>query len=151
MTSESFKKNFYSDSICLDNKKNKIRLRSFYNVFVILNRHKTKYKAGSIYGFFDGSNKYRYAADRGVLKFNGYFKLLDDNGLIIYSYHNSGHTTFYFYSKDTDSAIKSLTAKNIEFDFQNIDFITEVKNLKDITKKVDDTFLINNIYNKYYP
>jgi hypothetical protein len=47
----------------------------------------------------------------------GYYKIVDDSDLIIYSKRISGKRTFYYYSKTLDCPIKRIQPKNIRDDF----------------------------------
>lgn|SRR5690554_2173406 len=55
LTAKDFGNNTFTDSICLDNEKNKVALRGPGNTIVIISENdKRKYDEGKIYGFSDG-------------------------------------------------------------------------------------------------
>jgi hypothetical protein len=156
LTAKDFANNTFTDSICLDNEKNKIVLRGPGNTIVIISENeKRKYDEGKIYGFSDGEKKYRYYYDGAFSSF-GYYSIADTNGLIIY-YKRSYDPAIvpipsdvYFYSIGYDSPMKSLTLKNLKKDFDNKEFIKEVEALKDLGEKIEDDFKINDLYKKYF-
>lgn len=155
-TVEDFNKNIYRDSTCLDDKKNKIVVRSGYVLVLVSNKKKRKYKAGEIYGYFDGEYIKRYVG-KSTFNVDGYFSIIDTNGLIIYEQRStnyvsyfSWHSKSYYYSIDLTSPIKRLKVSNLEKDIKNEKFLKEIKALKDLSEKVDGIFEINKIYKKYF-
>lgn len=156
LTAKDFANNNFTDSICLDNEKNKIVLRGPGNTIVIISENeKRKYDEGKIYGFYDGEKKHRYYYDGAFSSF-GYYSIADTNGLIIY-YKRSYDPAIvpipsdvYFYSIGYDNPMKSLTLKNLKKDFDNKEFIKEVETLKDLAEKMENSFKINLLYKKYY-
>src|SRR5690606_8414245 len=156
LTSKDFANNTFTDSVCLDNEKNKIVLRGPGNTVVIISENeKRKYDEGKIYGFSDGEKKHRYYYDGAFSSF-GYYSIADTNGLIIYHKRGTSMTPdafssyYYFYSIGYDIPMKSLTLKNLKKDFDNKKFIKEVETLKDLAEKMENSFKINLLYKKYY-
>lgn len=156
LTAKDFANNTFTDSICLDNEKNKIVLRGPGNTIVIISENeKRKYDEGKIYGFSDGEKKYRYYYDGAFSSF-GYYSIADTNGLIIYHSRGTSLTPksfgsdYYYYSIGYDSPMKSLTLKNLKKDFDNKEFIKEVEALKNLGEKMEDDFKINVLYKKYF-
>ena len=155
LTSKDFANNTFTDSVCLDNEKNKIALRSGNMIVIISNGEKRKYSEGDIYGYYDGEKKRRYYYNGAFSSF-GYYSVKDTNGLIIYHKRGTSMTPdafssdYYFYSIGYDNPMKSLTLKNLKKDFNNKEFIKEVKALKDLGEKIEDDFKINVLYKKYF-
>ncbi|MCT4317804.1 hypothetical protein CMT34_17435 [Elizabethkingia anophelis] len=144
------------DSTCLSNKGNNISI--FYNKLTLKDgKLKRKYKHGSLWGYKKGNDVFRYYDKASTFGTYGYHKIIDQNGLVIYSkkesggYRMSSTYTVHFYSKDLDSPLKKLTIKNLKTDFPDPSFIAELEKLKSLTEKDDNAgFEINNIYRKYY-
>ena len=158
-TFKSFQNN-PSNVICLDSNKNKIYFGILNNLIIKSNGKETVFKPGEIYGFYKGNKIFRYFEDsKSIAKLYGYFNIKDTSGLIIYDQINRGykHTSInYYYSKTLNETIKNLNVKNLESDFNNPDFILEIKNLvenlmnqnsKNAKESIDK---INLAYKKYY-
>ncbi len=145
--------NNFSDSICLNNKGDNIRLGN--NSVIKMSSSagdKKTYPLGEIFAYCDGKDKYRYFYDDknegGLL---GYFKIENEKGIIIYSQWNLHGGTTYYFSKDFESPVKTLSKLNIERDYTNEDFIKEIKGLKELNKKRESALQLSSLYNKYYP
>jgi|GEM_PF-2797594 outer membrane pore protein E len=150
---------FY-DSIDLDIRKHKIYVSSFDRLIVKTESRKTVYKPGTVYGYFDGKNLRRYGETNSVLKDFGYFTVQDTNGLILYKqiqtgYKGTQHTSF-FYSTTLNSPIKKLSVKNLNLDFPNHQFVSDVrKNVENLTNMRPEKSQIalseiNAAFRKYY-
>lgn len=159
----SMNQNIAFDSVCLDNKKNKIYRNSSYTIILKENSNKRKYKKESVFAFFDGLNTYRFYQSEEKNNPIGYFKIENLDGLIIYSqiqYTSTKYSSWtsikFFYSLTLESPIKSLNNKNISSDFNNIGFQNEVfkkiESLKNINFQnyVPVLFDIQKIYGTYY-
>lgn len=122
--------NNLSESISLDNKKNKIIRSSFERLVVKSDGKKTIYKPGELYGYFDGAFLYRYFNMDGSLSNYGYFKVRDTTGLIFYSQrHFNGYSnnTYYYYSRSMNDPIKYLNMKNLKSEYNNTDFLNQIE------------------------
>ena len=151
-THDSYIQNQYSDSVCLDNKKNTIKQVNSNKVVMKSNGNKLIINAGEIYGFFNGENAFRYFKIKGSHSPKGYFKVEDTSGLIIYSqthHHFRDISTKYYYSKGLNDSIRFLNINNLESDFKNADFIKWVKELRSLIDKDRNAFIINELYKKY--
>lgn len=145
----------FIDSICLSVKKHKFRV--YYNKLTLKHgQQKSKFTHGSLWGYQRGENVFRYFDKGTIFGTYGYHKIIGNSGLIIYSkYERGGYRyasrTYYFYSKDLNTPLEKLSVKNLEKNFNNPSFISEVKALKSLTKSDSKgNLIINTIYNKYY-
>ncbi len=150
-----FSEGKFIDSICLTGKKNKFSV--YYNKLTLKHgQQKSKFPNGSLWGYQRGNDLFRYFNKGTTFGTYGYHKIIGSNGLIIYSkYERGGYRyasrTYYFYSKNLNAPLEKLTIKNIESDFSNTSFISEVKALKNLTESDSKgNLMINVIYNKYY-
>lgn len=152
-TASEFISNAFTDSICMDSKKGKIKPG---NNSLLKMQSKSgvtkKYLPGEIYGYSDSENKFRFFSDdKSEAGPYGYFKMEGNSGLIIYSQWNLHGGTFYFYSKDFDSPIKELLKKNLDRDFPNEDFSKEIRIIKNMNKSKESALAIIGLFKKYYP
>ncbi|GGE19054.1 MULTISPECIES: hypothetical protein [Sphingobacterium] len=145
----------FIDSICLSVRKHKFSV--YYNKLILKDeQQKSKFSHGSLWGYQRGEDVFRYFDKGTTFGTYGYHKIIGSNGLIIYSkYERGGYRyasrTYYFYSKDLNSPLERLSVKNLEKDFSNPSFISEVKALKSLTESDSKgNLMINVIYNKYY-
>ncbi|MGJ1361135.1 hypothetical protein ACR79B_07390 [Sphingobacterium spiritivorum] len=145
----------FDDSICLTDKKHKFSV--YYNKLTLKHgQQKSKFPHGSLWGYQRGNDLFRYFNKGTTFGTYGYHKIIGSNGLIIYSkYERGGYRyasrTYYFYSKDLNSPLEKLTIKNLEREFPNASFISEVKALKSLTESDSmGNLMINVVYNKYY-
>lgn len=125
-----------------------------YNTLVIKQgNQKRKYNHGSLWGYQNENDLYRFYDQGTAFGLYGYYKVIDQDGLVLYSKKESGgyrmSSTYvnYYYSKDLTSPIKKLSIKNLKMDFLNLAFIAEIKGLENLEK---DSGEINKIYRKYY-
>ncbi len=153
---ESFTKHNLDDSICLDIKKNKI-ITKFYKLIVKEGDHRRSYKNMNLWGYREGNDLYRFFDDHSFFGDFFYIKVLDYNGLILYSKEEADNTKIsgakvnFFYSLDLKSPIKKLNIKNLTNDFSNTQFIEEISNLNELyAKNNNGIFKINILYLKYY-
>lgn len=155
-TYKNYENNQTNDSICLSGKSKKFSI--FYNKLVLKDgQNKRKYAHGSLWGYQKGNDLFRYFDKNATFGTYGYHKVIDTEGLIIYSKKESGgyrmSSTYnvYFYSNDLNSPLKKLTVKNLEADYPNPDFINGLKNLKSLPDKgINSNTMINDIYNRFY-
>jgi hypothetical protein len=142
-----------SDSVCIENKGNSI-YEGILNKIVIKNgKEKMIFKPGDIFAYSDGENIYRYFETTGAMSPYGYFKIEDTLGLIIYSqihrsYRHSSRG--YYYSVGINDSIKILSVSNLEQDFKNDEFISEIKKLKNLTDKSGDSFEVNIAFKRHF-
>lgn len=150
-----YSNNISIDSICVSDKRQKFSI--FYNKLTLKEgQQKRKYANGSLWGYKRGNVTFRYFDKGTTFGTYGYHKVIDHQGLIIYSkYERGGYKvpshTYYFYSKDLNTPLERLTLKNIERDFPDSLFTIEVKKLVSLIELDSIGGLrINRIYNKYY-
>ena len=142
-----------SDSVCIENKGNSIYEGVLNKIVIKTGKEKMIFNPGVIFAYSDGENIFRYFETTGAMSAYGYFKIEDTLGLIIYSqkHHSYRHSsTAYYYSKEINASIKLLTISNLEQDFKNDEFIKEIKKLKNLTSKFDETIAINIVYKKHF-
>jgi hypothetical protein len=88
---------------------------------VIRRGNEEKIGFGKISGYYLDGAKYRAFGKTKATATHGYYKVLDESGLTIYSRNvslpKSGRHTWYYYSLDLQSPIQHLTLKNLEKDF----------------------------------
>ena len=91
------------------------------NVMVIRRGFEQKYKFGTLSGYYKDGYRYRAFGKKSVFAKSGYYKVLDDTGLIIYSKrsgnHKTGGKTFYYYSTGWEAPVRKLTKQNLKEDF----------------------------------
>jgi hypothetical protein len=151
-TTGSYFHNQYSDSVCLDNKKNSIHKGYSYNLVIRADGNKTTFKCNEIYGYYDGKDTYRYFKTNGIKGPKGYFKIEDTSGLIIYSqihYYFRHRSIDYYYSKGLGDPINILDIKSLKSDFDNTDFFKWANELKTLNQKNGSVFFVNELYKKY--
>lgn len=161
LTSEDFKTSTLNkDSICTDNKDNKLKIGWIGSIdghiggkiTLVEGDVKKKYNYDSIFGFLYNGDKYRL--QKRVLGSSDAFKIIDTSGLIIYSQEDPGSPfSFYFYSTEINTDIKSLRFKNLKKDFPDKrNFLTQVRECgwKMLVKKSENgNLIINEHWNKY--
>ncbi len=149
---DSYLQNRYSDSVCLDNKRNSIYQGWSDKLIIKSEGKKSTFKPGEIYAYFDGEHTYRYFDTTVGINPKGYFNIEDTSGLVIYSqkhYYFRQISTNYYYSKGLDDPIKLLDIENLRSDFNNTDFINWVNQLKSLNFKNGSVFLVNELYKRY--
>ena len=105
----------------ITNAQNDLRIDFRNNLIVVREGNQTLLRYGTIAGYYKNGCRYRaYGKNKSTY---GFYKVVDESGLIVYSRRVSnpktgGHTWCY-YSKTIDSQIRSLTAKNIRLDFHD--------------------------------
>lgn len=88
------------------------------DVIVMRRGVESRHKFGEIGGYYKDGYRYRAFGDKvSWFRSYGYYKIIDDADLIIYSRRISGRQTLYFYSKTLSSPIKRIQPKNIKEDF----------------------------------
>lgn len=149
----TFLKKQLSDSVCIENKGNSVYEGLLNKIVIKIGKEKMTFNPGDIFAYSDGENNYRFFETTGAMSAYGYFKIEDTSGLILYSqihfsYRHS--STAYYYSKDLNTSIKLLTVSNLDKDFKNDEFISEIKKLKNITNKSGVSFEVNTLYKKHF-
>lgn len=97
-----------------------------------------KFPKGTIYGYYFKGDNYRYFTTPGIFSPHGYFKIIEQGTLIIYSqYHLAHNGTIhldgdnYYYSLGLNTPIKTLNKKNLIQDFSDkLKFVEAVKKIK---------------------
>lgn len=150
-TYENYRQNKFEDSLCLSVKKNKFFAN---NKKLVLkeNGRKIRYLAGSLWGYSKGNALFRYYEEDVFFANFGYFEVINQNGFILYAREEIIsnliiYSRFYYYSTNLTSPLKILSLKNLQIDFPNEAFISEVeesKILEDYEKKDEDVKTINN-------
>jgi hypothetical protein len=124
-------------------------------ITLIRDGKKSKLSYGDLSGYYkDG---FRYRAHGNKKKFfesYGYYKVLDDSGLIIYSKRSTTHKTagrlWFYYSFSIDSPIRSLTPASLREDFAEypefLDLAIAAHKNGTIVTNVNDALLINTLY-----
>lgn len=91
------------------------------NVLLIRSGFERKYKFGTLSGYYKDGYRYRAYGKQSIFATFGYYKVLDDAGLIVYSKRSSnnksGGKTFYYYSTSLDAPLRKLTKANLKKDF----------------------------------
>lgn len=105
----------------ITNASNNLSIDIRSNLVVTRNGNQTVLPYGSIAGYYKNGSRYRAYGKRKSSY--GFFKIVDDSGLIIYSRRVStpktGVHTWCYYSTSIDSPIRSLTAQNLRKDFND--------------------------------
>jgi len=124
------------------------------HVLLIRQGREQRYRFGTLSGYYKDGYRYRAFGKKSIFSTSGYYKVLDDAGLIIYSKrsgnHKTGGKTFYYYSTGWDTPVRKLTRKNLEEDFSNDpDFVNAATSTLQgqvfLTEKNGRT-LINDLY-----
>lgn len=120
MSEEDFKLNVLTDPVQTD-PDNTIEQELGKHLLVYRSGVVKKYKFGSVYGYYQNGVKHRAWQKRKWFSDYGFYRILNDAGLQIYSRHSSYHHstgyTWYYYSKTPVSDIKRFTKANIKDDF----------------------------------
>jgi hypothetical protein len=124
------------------------------NVLFIRRGVEQRYKFGTISGYYKDGYRYRAFGNQRALSTSGYYKVLDDAGLIIYSKRSSNHKTggktFYYYSTGWDAPVRKLTRKNLKEDFSNdpvfVDAATSTLQSQVFLTQKNGHLLINDLY-----
>ena len=129
-TYENYRQNKFEDSLCLSVKKNKFFVNS-QKLVLKENGKKTKYLGGSLWGYTKGNALFRYYEEDIFFANYGYFEVINQNGFILYAREEIIsnliiYSRFYYYSTNLTSPLKTLSIKNLQIDFPNEAFISEV-------------------------
>jgi len=88
---------------------------------VTLTRAGKKYKLGrgSFFGYYQDGERYRYYQDdTKILPSYGYYKIIEESGVVVYSRvvsgPKTGEHTWYYYSDTVNSPIKRLSVKSLK-------------------------------------
>jgi hypothetical protein len=154
LTATDFISNTFSDSLCVDYKKNRLVIGWAGEVKLKEDSIKRVYKFDAVFGYTTLGKKYRLKKGvNGSYNYKGIFKVVDTNGLIIYNQKHVGHVGYrYFYSKGINGKIKLLRLRYLKKDFPNQkEFLTQVKNYRsDLWRKNKNQITkINELFGKY--
>lgn len=124
------------------------------NVLLIRDGLEQRYKFGTLSGYYKDGYRYRAFGKKSIFSASGYYKVLDDAGLIIYSKrsgnHKTGGKTFYYYSTGWDAPVRKLTRQNLEGDFSNdsvfVDAATTTLQGQVFLTEKNGRMLINDLY-----
>jgi hypothetical protein len=124
------------------------------NVLLIRRGFEQRYKFGTLSGYYKDGYRYRAFGEKGIFSTSGYYKVLDDAGLIIYSKRSSNHKTggktFYYYSMGWNAPVRKLTGKNLKEDFSNdpafVDAATSALQGQVFLTQKNGHMLINDLY-----
>jgi hypothetical protein len=142
-------------SLLAENDANNSLVEQLGTVVVVRNGRKSKYAFGTIYGYYRNGIKYRsFGSKSKLFGTYGYYKVIDDSGLVIYSKPSSSRRSngylFYYYSISPVSAIKSISKKNIQNDFNDkprfVELISKALDRREYVQRVNGRLLINEIY-----
>lgn len=153
VSAEDFEHNRLIDPVVTD-QHNKIEQQLGKKLLVYRKGEIKKYKVGGVYGYYQDGSKYRSWYKRKWFSDYGFYKVMDDAGLIIYSkrsaHHRANGYTWYYYSQSSTGDIKRLTEDNIENDFaaypEFIKTISEIIKNKEEGKMSDGGRLLINTY-----
>jgi hypothetical protein len=113
-----------------------------------------RYKFGTLSGYYKDGYRYRAFGKKGIFPTSGYYKVLDDAGLIIYSKrsvnHKTGGKTFYYYSTGWEAPVRKLTRQNLKEDFSTdpvfVDAATSTLQGQVFLTEKNGHTLINDLY-----
>jgi hypothetical protein len=155
LTAQDFRENKLSSHAVTDSR-NSLHQHSD-NVILVRDGKKSKLSFGKLSGFYKDGFRYRaHGSRKRLFSTYGYYKIIDESGLIIYSKysapHKSGGRMWYYYSVSIDSPIKSLTPANLQKDFADypvfLDFVKVARRNGTLAMVVNDKPLINELYLK---
>ena len=90
-----------------------------------------KFEYGDLYGYANGSEYHRAFGKRSPLRFFGYYKIIDCQGLTLYSrmiHHGRGAGVDYFFSTGISEPVRKLTLHELKKAYSgNPSFIENVK------------------------
>jgi hypothetical protein len=124
-------------------------------IVVVRNGEKQKYPFGIIYGYYHNGYKYRsFESQSRLLGTYGYYKVIDDSGLIVYSKpsrnRRSNGYLFYYYSNTPVSPIMAISKKNIKRDFKErprfVQLVSKSLYRREYIQRVNGRLVINEIY-----
>jgi len=124
------------------------------NVLLIRRGVEQRYKFGTLSGYYKNGYRYRAFGKKSIFSTSGYYKVLDDAGLIIYSKRSGNHKTggkvFYYYSTGWDAPVRKLTRKNLKEDFSHdpvfVDAATSTLQGQVFLTEKNGRMLINDLY-----
>ena len=91
------------------------------NLVLVRKGDKQKIDFGNVAGYYQDGVRYRAYGSKGFFSLHGYYKVVDDTGLIIYTRrsknHKTGGRTWYYYSVAPDSPIQKIKPSNLKKDF----------------------------------
>jgi len=153
VTDQDLANNKVSDQIQTDDL-NTVVVNLDNKVLLIRRGFEQAYKFGTLSGYYKDGYRYRAFGKKSWRGTYGYFKVLDDSGLVIYSKrshnHKTGGKTFYYYSKALDAPVRKLTAKNLRKDFPQdpafVDAVTETLQGQVFLTQKNGHTLINDLY-----
>lgn len=121
---------------------------------LVRNGERVKFNSREINGYYKDGYKYRTFCQKGILKDCGFYKVVDDSALIVYTRKSHNQKTngriWYYYSIAQERPIKRLNTRNIRKDFyQRTEFVDlaifSLKN-KTFMQIADDQLMINKLY-----
>jgi len=124
------------------------------NVLLIRHGLEQRYKFGTLSGYYKDGYRYRAFGEKSIFSASGYYKVLDDAGLIIYSKrsgnHKTGGKTFYYYSTGWEAPVRKLTRQNLRKDFSHdpvfVDAATSTLQGQVFLTEKNGHMLINDLY-----
>lgn len=122
------------------------------DLILVRNGHHTQVSIDSIFGFHNGTSKYRtYTKSTTVFRDRGYYKVEDEGAIIVYSrrgWRDTAHSTFYYYSMNSDSDIIWLNRRNLRKLFRHEHLSRSLrKNRSRLYERDGQHLVINNILN----
>ena len=153
MTLQDLATNNVSEQIKTDDLNTVVNLDD--NVLLIRHGLEQRYKFGTLSGYYKDGYRYRAFGKKSIFSASGYYKVLDDTGLIIYSKrsgsnHKTGGKTFYYYSTGWDAPVRKLTKQNLKEDFLHdpvfVDAATSTLQGQVFLTEKNGRMLINDLY-----
>lgn len=149
LTQEDFLANSLSMPARTDSK-NHLKINLDHTVLLTRKGEIQKFSFGDIYGYFKDGAKFRSYGKKELFASYGYYQVVDESGLIIYSRITPGHRSehkWYYYSATLNSPIHRLNPRDLRKDFkQNPEFVRlAIKAYKEKTLLTE--MQINDLYN----
>jgi hypothetical protein len=95
----------------------KMIVRNNKDIVASTGKDKVRFKYNFVYGYSDGKNIYRSYLRQSILPDFGYYKVIYDSGIVIYSreitdFHTQKKIKLFYYSEDRGSPIMRLKRKH---------------------------------------
>jgi len=121
--SQSFEVHTYPDAVTVDNNS---------TLIIKASDRQYRFEFGELFGYSLDSNRYRLYGNKSPLEFYGYYKIIDESGLLVYvrkiQRYKGGPGLTYFFSKDLQAPVRMLTLRELKKEFPDQpDFIEKVK------------------------
>ena len=146
------------DSLCLDNKLNRLEVTPLTISIESEKNRSKKYKSdGSIWGVSRGDEFFRFVEKSSFFDYGKFIKVIyKSDGFVLYSIcemdtYGLNLNIEYFYSLGINNTVKKLKVKNIEEDFPNPIFLVEAKKLYNLyDQDMNGKYLLAKLYEENY-